>query len=236
MALIPIHDDNPRRHVRKPWVTWGLILACLFMFLWQNGLDREAAREAIFALGVVPLSLIRGVPLPPEIGLLPPSLTLISSLFLHGGWAHLLGNMIYLLIFGDNVEDSMGHHRFLAFYLLAGAAAGLAQASMEPSSTLPVIGASGAISGILGAYVLLHPRARVTVLFGLWLPLRMRATTLVMIWFALQVMSAGCTPSGVGGVAWWAHIGGFLAGLALTPFLKLAGVRLWSLPPRGPWG
>jgi membrane associated rhomboid family serine protease len=236
MALIPIHDDNPRRHVRWPWVTWSLILASVLVFLWQTGLDRLAAREAILALGVVPLSLLRGVPLPPEIALLPPMLTLVSSLFLHGGWAHLIGNMLYLYIFGDNIEDSMGHAKFLGFYLLCGAAAGLVHAAVAPGSPVPVIGASGAISGVLGAYILLHPRARITVLLTLWLPIRLSAMTLLVIWFVMQLIQASFAPVGGGGVAWWAHIGGFIAGLVLTPLLKLADVPLWRQPPRGPWG
>jgi membrane associated rhomboid family serine protease len=152
-------------------------------------------------------------------------------MFLHGGWMHIIGNMLYLWIFGDNVEDAMGHARYLVFYLTCGVAAALTQAFLDPQSTLPMIGASGAISGVLGAYLLLYPRARVLTLIPLgffsqvvWLP----AAFILLLWFGLQLLSNLFTRSGSGGVAFGAHIGGFLAGMLLVGLFKRRGFSLFN--------
>lgn len=153
-----------------------------------------------------------------------PLLTLLSSTFLHGGWLHLLSNMLFLWVFGDNVEDRLGHGRYIMFYLLGGMVSGLAHVLANPFSTVPTIGASGAVAAVLGAYAVTFPRARVLTLvpIGLFIPaLHVRARTLLGIWFALQVFN-GLTPQ-LGGsqpVAWWAHIGGFLAGMGLVRLLE----------------
>jgi membrane associated rhomboid family serine protease len=169
-------------------------------------------------------------------------------MFMHGGWLHLGFNMLFLWIFGDNVEDSMGHARFLAFYLACGVAAALAQALVNPSSTIPMIGASGAISGVLGAYLLLHPRATVrTVIFlGIFVTMMHLPALIVLgLWFLMQLVSAAFSTSGEAGVAFWAHVGGFVAGLALVPFFKKRTVKLFQPAHyrpfqierrRGPWG
>jgi membrane associated rhomboid family serine protease len=154
-------------------------------------------------------------------------------MFLHGGWLHIIGNMLYLWIFGNNVEDSIGHFKFIVFYLLCGIAAAAAQVAISPDSTVPMIGASGAISGVLGAYLLLLPRARVLVLFPIWIFWRVfyvPAMLMLVLWFGMQLLS-GLAVLHVdvnGGVAFWAHVGGFVAGILLVPVFKKRGVRLFQ--------
>ena len=182
---------------------------------------------------MIPAVLLGVRELPPELVLVPPAMTTLTSMFMHGGWMHLIGNMLYLWIFGDNVEDSMGHVRFVVFYVLCGLAAVFAQALPEPGSTIPMVGASGAISGVLGAYLLLYPHARVLVAipFGFILhTTRIPAGLVLALWFGLQLLSNMMTPAGEGGVAFRAHIGGFIAGMALIPFFKYQRFRL-----RTPW-
>ena len=153
-------------------MTIGVIVLCVLVYLWQSSLGERGGQQAIYALGVIPAVLFDNVQLPPELRLLPPELTIVSSMFMHGGFMHLAGNMLYLWIFGDNVEDSMGHARFVVFYLLCGVAAGITHWFMNPGSTIPTIGASGAIAGVMGAYFVLFPLARlvvvVPVLFARW--------------------------------------------------------------------
>jgi membrane associated rhomboid family serine protease len=152
-------------------------------------------------------------------------------MFLHGGWLHLSGNMLYLWIYGDNVEDSLGHWRYLAFYLICGTAAVFAQAVSEPHSAYPIIGASGAISGVLGAYLLLFPRAQVLTLVLLpffFTTLRLPAMWLLLLWFAVQLVSDLVIQDGGAGVAFRAHIGGFLGGMLLVPLLKRREVKLFA--------
>jgi len=158
-------------------------------------------------------------------------------MFLHGGWMHLIGNMLYLWIFGNNVEDAMGHARYLIFYLVCGTAAALGQAIAEPGTTIPMVGASGAISGVLGAYVLIYPRARITVLIPLGIilyPAKISAVFVVGFWFVLQLISAAMAEANAPGVAWLAHVGGFVAGALLTPLLSQ--YPLLGRHYRGPWG
>jgi membrane associated rhomboid family serine protease len=158
-------------------------------------------------------------------------------MFLHGGLMHLGGNMLYLWIFGNNVEDAMGHARYLIFYLVAGGAAAFAQAIAEPDTTIPMVGASGAISGVLGAYVLIYPRARITVLIPLGVilyPTKISSVFVVGFWFVLQLISAAMAEPGAPGVAWLAHVGGFVAGALLTPLLSQ--YPLLGRHYRGPWG
>ena len=150
--MLPLKDDNPK--YIKPVVTTCLIAICVLAFLWQLSLTDQEGQRAIYALGAIPAVIFQHVNLVEDITILPPALealTLVTSMFLHGGWAHLLGNMLYLWIFGDNVEDAMGHGRFVAFYLICGIAAVLINAAPDTSSTTPLVGASGAISGVLGA-------------------------------------------------------------------------------------
>ena len=178
----------------------------------------------------------------------PNPVTPVTSMFLHGGWLHLFGNMMFLWVFGDNVEDSMGHVRFAAFYLFCGAVAALTQAFLNTHSEIPMVGASGAISGVLGAYLLLHPRATVRVLIFIgiifWVA-HVPAMLVLGFWFIAQLVSAAAAPANVPGVAFWAHVGGFVAGMALVPLFKDKYVPLWQAARskpfeverrRGPWG
>ena len=226
--MIPLKDDNPTSIT--PLVSWSVMGICVLVFLWQVSLDPRAGQEAVYALGVIPAVLLEGARLPPEIALVSPEITIFTSMFMHGGWFHLIGNMLYLWIFSDNVEDSMGHVRFVIFYLLCGVVAVFAQALPDPHSTIPMIGASGAISGVLGAYLLLFPHARVVVLIPLGVfsqLVRMPAGAVLLIWFGLQLLQSAMTPKGAAGVAFGAHIGGFVAGMALVPVFKKRGARLF---------
>ena len=232
--MIPISDDNPSRIT--PYVTWGLMAACVLVYVWelQQGLDSKV----FIHYGFMPNKLMSPQFGATDVPAIPPTATVFTSMFLHGGFWHLAGNMLYLWIFGNNIEDAMGHMRFLVFYLLSGIAAALTMAYMDPASTIPMVGASGAISGVLGAYMLLYPRARVTVLVPLLIifyPFRIAAVWVVGLWFAMQLFSATTITTDSPGVAWWAHVGGFVAGAVLTPFLKSASVAFFG-PKRGPWG
>ena len=224
--MIPLRDENPIRIV--PFVTWAVLAACVLAFLVQVSLGAPGFNRMIFGLGVIPAVLFGHAYLPPEIALVPPAATVVTSMFLHGGWLHLAGNMLYLWIFADNIEDRMGHLRFLVFYLACGVAAVFAQAIPAPQSVVPMIGASGAISGVLGAYLLLFPRARVLVLVPLGFVLqviRLPAVWVLGLWFLVQLLSSLGAPEGEGGVAFRAHLGGFVAGLLLAPLLLLGRAR-----------
>ena len=227
--MIPLRDDNPTSIT--PFVTYAFIAACVLAFLWQVSLGEKGFEAAVLALGVTPATLLGDVRLPPELYLVPPVATVFSSMFLHGGFMHLAGNMLYLWIFGNNIEDSMGHVRFVIFYLLCGVAAVLAQAWPNPDSTIPMIGASGAISGVLGAYLLLFPRAHVLVLIPLGMFSRMvplPAMVVLGFWFVLQLISTALSDGSQGGVAFGAHIGRFVAGMILIPVFKHRHVRLFA--------
>lgn len=233
--MIPLHDDNPTEIV--PVVTVAFIAACVLVFLWQMGLGSRGNEVAVMALGVIPAVLLHKAELPPELALVPSYLTPFTSMFLHGGVMHLAGNMLYLWIFGNNVEDSMGHVRFVIFYLLCGIAAVFGQVMQNPGSEIPMIGASGAISGVLGAYLLLYPRARVLVAIPLGFfmhTMRLPAAAVLGLWFVMQIFSSLVAGTGPG-VAWFAHIGGFIAGLALILIFRRRNVRLLN-PARRSWG
>lgn len=226
--MIPLRDDNPTHH--RPYVTVVFLVTSTLVFLWQSTLPPMAQKMAVYALGTIPAVLLGDAGLPPEIALVPPIVSVFTSMFLHGGWMHLIGNMLYLWIFADNVEDVMGHTRFVIFYLLSGVAAVVAQTLANPESAIPMVGASGAISGVLGAYLLLFPHARVLVLVPLGFfihTLRLPAAAVLGFWIVLQLINSAFSDPTAGGVAWWAHIGGFVAGLALIPFFKRKQVRLF---------
>jgi len=247
LLALPLYDDYPR--VGTPLVTYGLIAACAAVFLWQDGLDAQAADDATYALGMVPGVLFGEAELPARLRVVPAWATIFTSMFMHGGWLHLLGNMLYLWLFGRGVETALGPARYLVFYLVCGTVAALTQAAMAPESTIPMIGASGAIAGVLGAYLLLHPRGNVVVLIWIFVIVRLLnvpALILLGIWFVLQLMSALAAPANEPGVAAWAHVGGFVAGMILVLFVRRPGVGIlqpsrtasFSLAPRrrGPWG
>jgi len=217
--MIPLRDDVPSE--RLPIVTYGIIGLNLLVFLWELSLG-PALTRTVRLLGVTPLALVGGWRDSPWV-----FITLLTSQFLHAGWVHFFGNMLYLWIFGDNVEDTMGHGRFLAFYLICGVVANLAQVAINPRSTLPLIGASGAIAGVLGAYLLLFPWARVLVAVPIFFYLRIIAVPAVLVlgtWFVTQLFSglAAITLASqvTGGVAWWAHVGGFVTGMILIRFFR----------------
>ncbi len=226
--MFPLHDDNPT--TINPFVTIGLIVICILVYLWQITLGEELGNMIVYSLGMIPAVLFDHSQLSTELYIVPAEVTVITSMFMHGGFMHLAGNMLYLWIFGNNVEDSMGHTRFILFYLICGAAAALSQALIEPSSAIPMIGASGAVSGILGAYLLLHPHAKVLVVVPIIIPLTFRIPAMFVlgIWFAMQLFSSTTVVSGEGGVAWWAHIGGFVTGMLLISVFKFKQVKLFN--------
>ena len=235
--MIPLRDANPTR--RTPIVTLTLVIACFVAFAYELGRLGSGGMEALDAFvtewGIVPAELTAAWTDGPN--LTGEALTLITSQFLHGGWLHLLGNLLFLWIFGNNIEDRLGRIRFLVFYLVGGAVAGLTQVAIDPDSTIPTIGASGAIAATLGAYVVLFPRARITslVFLGFFYQLiDVPAVVVLVFWFLLQlidgVASLGASDAG-GGVAFFAHIGGFVFGALVGLVLRMAGGRGGSAAP-----
>ncbi len=216
--LLPLKDDNPTSSF--PFVTIGIILANGFIFYHQLTLDFAAQQRLVFQWGAIPYQILKGeiIHIPPVI---PVPLTLFSSMFLHGGFFHLFGNMLYLWIFGNNIEDVLGHFRFFLFYLVCGLGAGTTQILSDPNSTVPMIGASGAIGGILGAYLLLFPGARIVTLIFIFIFIKIvRIPALIVLgfWFFIQLLSVG--GGAISNVAFFAHIGGFLVGLVLVKLFQ----------------
>lgn len=221
--MFPIRDHNPSG--RTPFVTFTLIAVNTVVFLgyWFSLTSETQLNYVFFQWGLVPENLMRG----------DRVATILTSMFLHAGWMHILGNMLFLWIFGDNLEDEMGHGGFLLFYLLSGLAAALAQVAMDPYSPIPMVGASGAIAGVMGGYLLLFPRARVDVLFIFIIFFRIFPIPAWIVlggWFGLQLFSGMAMPGDMGGVAYWAHAGGFAGGLvlALPAFLRRGGKAYWQ--------
>ena len=219
--MIPIGDNTPRH--RKPWVNYLIVASCVLTFLFELGLGSRID-EIVHIFGVIPASITALLGGNPEVPALV-ALSLVTALFLHAGWLHLLGNMLFLWIFGDNVEDRLGHLRYLAFYLVCGIGANLVQVASDPGSPIPLIGASGAIAGVLGAYLVLYPRAWITVLipilFILW-PVSVPVVIVLLVWFLTQlgsgVMAITEASQATGGVGYWAHVGGFVIGALLINF------------------
>ncbi len=236
--MIPISDDNPT--LRFPLVTVVLLAVMGFVWLWfeKAGFDAYALAQTVCNYGLVPGELTgkapvgTGIPIGPGLACVVDSdsinyLTPITSMFLHGGWGHLLGNALYLWVFGNNVEDSMGRFRFVVFYLLCGLAAGAAQVAVSPASPVPMVGASGAISGVLGAYLLLYPKVRVRLLIILVIFIQVitvPAYLVLLFWIGTQVIAGLPQLTTVrdvsAGVAVWAHIGGFFAGVGLVKIFE----------------
>lgn len=214
--MIPIRDENPTRRV--PFVNYALILANVLVFLWQVSLG-PAGEAVLYRMALIPLDVTRGF----DLGDLR---SIFTSMFMHAGLLHLLGNMLYLWIFGDNVEDALGHARYLFFYLAGGAAASMTHVLLYPASQIPTVGASGAIAATLGAYLVLFPHRRVVTLipFGFFLQIaRIPAVIVLGMWFLLELFQ-GTLALGMeqlGGVAFWAHIGGFVFGMLVGPRLRL---------------
>ena len=220
--LIPLKDTNPLQVIRFQLVTAAIIIVNVIVFLFTGPLALPEFSSAVaVAWGVVPVELLHpGMVTPVSIEPVPEPVTLLTYMFLHGGWLHLVFNMVFLWVFADNIEDAFGHLGFILFYLLCGIAAGLSHAIMEPTSQVPVIGASGAVSGVLGAYLLLYPRARLWVIFYLPIPFRIPAVIVLGFWFATQLLGLFNPGEGDQMIAWWAHIGGFATGLILTALLR----------------
>jgi len=226
--MLPIRDENPTVHT--PVITYAIIAVNLAVWVFIQGMGAEPTlSNSVCTLGLIPGELLGRLPSGMEVPVGPGTscmvggpnlLAPLTSMFTHGSWLHVLGNMWFLHVFGNNVEDAMGKVRFLAFYLLSGLAAATAQVLSAPGSAIPMIGASGAIGGVMGGYVLLYPRAGIQtfVFLGIWARmLVLPAFVMLGYWFVLQLLSGALAPTEGGGVAFWAHVGGFLAGIALTP-------------------
>lgn len=231
--FVPIHDTNPLKRIPYQYVTVALIvLNCAVYVLFQSGWVWPVD-ERVAAFALIPAEFwTDGVPFASRVvvpeGALPieESWTLLTYMFIHGNLLHLLGNMLFLWVFGDNVEDAMGHVRFLLFYLMCGVFAGLAHTAIMQSSEIPVIGSSGGVAGIVAAYLMLHPKVKIWVL-ALWrIPLKITAVWVLGFWVLLQVFSAIIDDSE--GVAWWAHVGGMAAGAVLILFMRRPGVPLFD--------
>ncbi len=208
--MFPYKDDNPTRTV--PFVTMAIIALNILVFMFQLTAQSDS-KTVLFAFGAIPHNLISHDSIQP----IPAWMTLFTSMFMHGGFFHIFGNMLYLWIFGNNIEDVLGHGKFVIFYLFCGIIAALSHTITNPSSTIPMVGASGAVSGVLGAYLILYPHARIhTIIFLGFFVQTVRIPALIVIgfWAIIQVVN-GLVASGVnqGGVAWFAHVGGFLSGL-----------------------
>lgn len=214
--MIPLNDSAPR--YRFPLVTVLLILANVLVFLFEMSLPDRGLRQLVFEFGVVPLRTV-AAPFDPHVSAPEAILPFFTSMFLHGGWMHLIGNMWFLWIFGDNVEDRLGSLRYFMFYLICGLGAAVVHVLVNLRSTVPTVGASGAIAGVLGAYFVLFPGSRVLTLVPflfLW-TVRLPAVIMIGYWFLIQILSgsASLAVQVEGGTAWWAHVGGFLLGLLL---------------------
>jgi membrane associated rhomboid family serine protease len=257
MAFIPIYDTNPLRHIRRPWVAWGIIATNVFVYFFlQRGFTGEASEASVVSFGLIPALFVDNEAV---VNNVPGWLTIVTSAFLHGDVWHLIGNMIYLWVLADNVEDALGHLRYFAFYLLCAVAAGGAVVVADPTSTYPVVGASGAVAGTVAAYLILTPRAKIWVLLFARIPLRLSAMWVLGSWVVIQVISVLAAEDD--GIAWWAHIGGLVAGAVLILVMRRKGVHLFgevhspvpapvgpdpaAVPrapppppgePRGPWG
>ncbi|MEQ1718747.1 MAG: rhomboid family intramembrane serine protease [Hyphomicrobium sp.] len=228
--FVPIGDDNPLKSIRFQYVTLALIVANVLAFLFETMAVSTPAVVASFA--VVPQELFQvallggAAPISGDAIAIPERATLFSYMFLHGDGMHLIGNMLFLWVFGDNVEDAMGHVRFLVFYLTCGIVAGLTHAVMMSDSQDALIGASGAVSGVISAYLMLHPRVRVWVLALKVIPLRISAAMALGLWIVFQLVMVVFPQAGP--TAWWAHIGGLAAGALLIPIMKRPGVPLFQ--------
>lgn len=228
--MIPLRDSV--RSGRTPYVNIGLILINVLVFIQQLWLQPYQLNSIYYAYGVIPAEAVNVFYTGAPIGQL--MVTFITATFLHGGWFHLIGNMLYLWIFGDNIEGRLGHMKYLLFYLLAGVAGSFAHVLANPASNIPVIGASGAVAGVLGAYVLSFPRSRVLalvpVLFFLTV-IEVPAIIFIVVWFVIQVFNGVAFLGGTANaVAWWAHIGGFLAGAGLVKLLAPQRVGMLVRP------
>ncbi len=237
MLFIPVWDQNPLEKIPFQFVTLALVVANVAIFVFfQSGMFARAQLESILGFALIPTELVNagffGDATYQVFGgqtAVPERLTLVSYMFLHGNWMHLIGNMAFLWVFGDNVEDAMGHLRFALFYLMCGVFAGLAHTLATPASPQPLIGASGAVSGVIAAYLMLHPKVRLWVLALPFFPLRLSAGIALGIWVLFQLYSLFFSADSH--TAWWAHVGGLGAGAVLVLFMRRRGVPLFDRVP-----
>lgn len=236
--MIPLKDDNPT--YSKPVITYAILGICVLVFILQISSASYQSGKLFYSYGLIPAVLTGHKQLPAEIAMIAPELTLITSMFMHGGFMHLIGNMLYLWIFADNIEDELGPVKFICFYLLSGIAAALTQVFLNTESTIPMIGASGAIGGVLGAYIVNHPKAKVIVLIPLGFfsqIVKIPALYVLGFWFVLQFINSSLSSSEGGGVAYGAHIGGFIFGAVAILFFNKKNKPLHKTPKKNinPW-
>lgn len=221
MLFFPFADENPTN--KKPIISWLIIFACSSIFLNQIFDPSYITEQNFLSFGMIPAILFGHSELSGPLKIIPPFLSIFTSMFLHGGWMHIIGNMTYLYIFGNNIEERLGKFKFIIFYLITGIVAGLSQAIMDPTSTIPMIGASGAIAGVLGGYLVLYPKANIKVLFWFIIfikVIRIRAFIVLGGWIIIQFISFNGTDVNSSGVAYAAHIGGFISGILLINIMK----------------
>ena len=224
--MIPLKDDNPTSN--QPIITYFIIGLCILVFLLQFTTVSYKSGQLFYSYGLIPSVLMGHKQLPLDLYAVPGYITIFTSMFMHGGFMHLIGNMLYMWIFADNIEENLGPKKFLLFYILSGIGAAMTQVFMDTHSQIPMVGASGAIGGVLGAYLINHPNAKVLVLipFGFFSQLiKIRALYVLGFWFILQFFSSG------GGVAYAAHIGGFISGIILILFFNKKKNKI----VKGPW-
>tara|TARA_B110001452_G_scaffold241232_1_gene223291 strand:+ start:114 stop:800 length:687 start_codon:yes stop_codon:yes gene_type:complete len=228
--MIPLKDDNPTSN--RPVITYFIIGLCAVVFLMQLSSPSYRTGQLFYSYGLIPSVLMGHNQLPSNLYTIPAVATIFSSMFMHGGFMHIIGNMLYMWIFADNIEDDLGSKNFIIFYLLSGIGAAMTQVLINTQSPIPMVGASGAIGGVLGAYLINHPKARVLVLipFGFFSQLiKIKAIYVLGFWFILQFISQG------GGVAYAAHVGGFISGVILILFFNKKTKRKKKVI-KGPWG
>lgn len=224
--FIPLHDANILRYIKLQYVTIGLILANIIIYFLTAAQSETARMATVYGFSFIPSVVFDNVELPTDVAVIPEDLTFITYSFLHGDIFHLGGNMLFLWVFGDNVEDAMGHVKYLIFYMLCAVAGAAFHGFVDPNSQVPLIGASGAIAGIVAAYLMLHPRVKIWVIVLMRIPWRIPAYIVLALWILLQfVMFLG---GGENQVSWAAHVGGILAGFVLTPILKRRAVPLFD--------
>jgi membrane associated rhomboid family serine protease len=228
--FFPLYDYNRLRHVKRPYVNYALIAFTTLAFFMTGGFDSYAVETAAVGLGFIPAVVNDIEDLPAQFYLVPESATYLTYAFLHADWLHLLGNMAFLWVFGDNIEDALGHVRYVAFYAASAAGAAFIYGLSDPAATGPLIGASGAVAGIVGAYLVLHPRVKLWVLALGRIPIRLPAMWVLGAWAVFQVFNVLVAMEGEQ-IAWWAHIGGFAVGVALVIVLRRRGVPLFDKAP-----
>lgn len=231
--FLPIGDDIEREAAPFQFLTILFIMICFGAFGWEISLPVETAWDQIIPFTMIPSVVFGYEQLPWDMMVIPPEFTMVTSMFLHGGWEHLLGNMIFLWVFGSSVEEATGHVRFFLLYLLAGLAASFGHIMLDPTSSIPTLGASGAISGIMGAYLLVYPFNRIKVLMIITHVVVIRVPALLwiggwIVWQCAEIWMAAAAPEPTqsGGVAWTAHVAGFVAGMFLIVFLRRPGIKL----------